>query len=177
MTWKTVRIIGGSVAGHLTTIADADARRASAHQSGPSGATLEVDTGAGAASLHQTSATGVRFRLTQVIPGQGRRTSVDVRIVANTGTVAFNGFYFVARSADGATVALLSARCARALPPVNCRQTRSVEATAFDRAPGTAVTGVVLRDPAGEQVAFWSVAETHWHAEQFSASRTQPPRR
>ena len=36
---------------------------------------------------------------------------------------------------------------------------QSVEGhVAFDFAPGTAVTGVVLRDPAGKQLALWMVS-------------------
>ncbi len=131
---------------------------ASAPQSGPSGATLEVDTGAGAASYTVGNWRPVPLDA-QVIPAKGVMYSVDVRIVANTGTVAFNGFYFAARTADGATVAPAVGAVRPGITAGQLSPGQSVEGhVAFDFAPGTAVTGVVLRDPAGEQVAFWSVS-------------------
>ena len=85
--------------------------------------------------------------------------SVDVRIVANTGAVAVNGFYFAARTADGSTIAPAVGAVRPGITYGQLTQGQSVEGhVAFDFAAGTAVTGVVLRDPNGKQLAFWSVS-------------------
>ena len=84
--------------------------------------------------------------------------AVDVRIVANTGVVPVNGFYFAARTADGSTVAPAVGAVRPGITYGQLTQGQSVEGhVAFDLAPGTAVTGVILRDPGGKQLAFWSV--------------------
>ncbi len=127
-------------------------------QAAPSGATLEVDTGTGTASYTVGNWRAVPLDA-QIIPGKGVMYSMDVRIVANTGTVAFNGFYFAARTADGSTVAPAVGAVRPGITSGQLSPGQSVDGhVAFDFAPGTAVTGVVLRDPAGKQVAFWSVS-------------------
>lgn len=126
-------------------------------QSGPSGATLEIRTGSGSASYTVGNWRAVPLDA-QVIPAKGVMYSVDVRIVADTGTTAINGFYFAARTADGSTIAPAVGAVRPGITYGQLSQGQSVEGhVAFDFAPGTAVSGVVLRDPAGTQLAFWSV--------------------
>jgi hypothetical protein len=127
-------------------------------QSGQSGATLDVDTAGGSASYTVGNWRPVPLDA-QIIPAKGVMYSVDVRIVANTGTVAYNGFFFVARTADGSTVAPAVGAVRPGITSGQLSPGQSVEGhVAFDFAPGTAVTGVMLRDPAGKQKAFWSVS-------------------
>ena len=127
-------------------------------QSAQSGATLDIDTGAGAGSYTVGSWRPVPVDA-QIIPAKGVMYGVDVRIVANAGTIAVNGFYFAARTADGATIAPAVGAVRPGITYGQLTQGQSVEGhVAFDFAPGTAVSGVVLRDPGGKQLAFWSVS-------------------
>jgi hypothetical protein len=127
-------------------------------QSARSGATLDIDTGTGAGSYTVGNWRAVPVDA-RIIPAKGAMYAVDVRIVANTGTIAVNGFFFAARTADGSTIAPAVGAVRPGITYGQLVQGQSVEGqVAFDFAPGTAVTGVVLRDPAGKQLAFWSVS-------------------
>jgi len=127
-------------------------------QSARSGATLDIDTGTGAGSYTVGNWRAVPVDA-QIIPAKGAMYAVDVRIVANTGTIAVNGFYFVARTAGGSTIAPAVGAVRPGITYGQLAAGQSVDGrVAFDFAPGTAVTGVVLRDPAGRQLAFWSVS-------------------
>lgn len=123
-----------------------------------SGATLDVATAGGSASYTVGNWRPVPADA-QIIPAKGVMYSVDVRVVANSGTVPINGFYFAARTADGSTVAPAVGAVRPAITYGQLTAGQSVEGhVAFDFAPGAAVTGVVLRDPAGKQLAFWTVS-------------------
>lgn len=127
-------------------------------RSGPLGATLEIRTGGGAAAYTVGNWRAVPLDA-QIIPAKGVMYAVDVRILANSGTVPVNGFYFAARTADGSTIAPMVGAVRPGITYGQLTQGQSVEGhVAFDFAPGTAVSGVVLRDPAGKQLAFWSVS-------------------
>jgi hypothetical protein len=127
-------------------------------QSAPSGATLDIDSAIGSASYTVGNWRAVPGDA-QIIPARGAMYAVDVRIVANTGTIAVNGFYFAARAADGTTIAPAVGAVRPGITSAQLTQGQSVEGhVAFDVVPGTAVTGVVLRDPAGRQLALWSVS-------------------
>ena len=127
-------------------------------QSGPSGATLDIGTGSGAASYTVGNWRSVPLDA-QIIPAKGVMSAVDVRIVADSGTVAVNGFYFSARTADGSTIAPAVGAVRPGITYGQVTQGQSVEGhVAFDIAPGTQVTGVVLRDPGGKQLAIWSLS-------------------
>ena len=127
-------------------------------QSAQSGATLDIEAGAGAGSYTVGNWRAVPVDA-QIIPAKGAMYAVDVRIVANTGTIAVNGFYFAARTADGSTIAPAVGAVRPGITYGQLTQGQSVQGhVAFDFAPGAAVTGVVLRDPTGKQLAFWSVS-------------------
>lgn len=131
---------------------------ASAPQTAPSGATLDIGTSTGSASYTVGNWRPVPIDA-QVIPAKGAMYSVDVRIVANSGTVVVNGFYFAARMADGSTVAPAVGAVRPGITYGQLSPGQSVEGhVAFDFAPGTAVIGIVLRDPGGKQLALWSVS-------------------
>lgn len=122
-----------------------------------SGATLDIDAANGSASYTVGNWRAVPLEA-QIIPAKGVMYSVDVRIVAKSGTVAVNGFYFAARTADGATVAPAVGAVRPGITYGQLTAGQSVEGhVAFDFSPGTAVTGVTLRDPAGKQLAFWTL--------------------
>lgn len=126
-------------------------------QSAQAGATLDIDTPAGAASYTVGNWRAVPVDA-QIIPAKGAMYAVDVRIVANAGTIPVNGFYFVARTADGSTIAPAVGAVRPGITYGQLTQGQSVEGhVAFDVEPGTAVTAVVLRDPGGKQLAFWAV--------------------
>lgn len=126
-------------------------------QSAQVGATLDIDTPTGAASYTVGNWRAVPADA-QIIPATGVMYSVDVRIVATAGAIPVNGFYFAARTADGTTVAPAVGAVRPGITYGQLTQGQSVDGhVAFDFAPGTAVTGVVLRDPGGKQLAFWSV--------------------
>jgi hypothetical protein len=145
----------GSAATSATQIA---VPPSSAPQSAASGATLDIDTGTGNASYTVGNWRAVPVDA-QVIPARGAMYAVDVRIVANRGAVAVNGFYFAARTADGSTIAPAVGAVRPGITSGQLAQGQSVEGhVAFDCAPGAAVTGIVLRDPAGKPLAFWSIS-------------------
>ena len=127
-------------------------------QSGQSGATLDIDTATGAGYYTVGNWRAVPVDA-QIIPAKGVMYAVDVRIVANTGALPVNGFYFAVRTADGSTIAPAVGAVRPGITYGQLTQGQSVEGhVAFDLAPGTAVTGVILRDPAGKQLAFWSLS-------------------
>lgn len=129
-----------------------------APQSAVLGATLDIDAGSGAASYTVGNWRAVPLDA-QIIPAKGAMYAVDVRIVATGGTVPVNGFYFAARTADGSTIAPAVGAVRPGITYGQLAAGQSVEGhVAFDFAPGTAVTGIELRDPAGKQLAFWSLS-------------------
>jgi hypothetical protein len=122
-----------------------------------SGATVDIDTADGSASYTVGNWRAVPLDA-QIIPAKGVMYSVDVRVVVDSGTVPVNGFYFAARTGGGSTVAPAVGAVRPGITYSQLTAGQSVEGhVAFDFAPGTAVTGVLLRDPAGNQLAFWSV--------------------
>lgn len=142
----------------LATPTATSATTAPGPQSAPSGATLDVNAGGGSASYTVGNWRPVPLDA-QIIPAKGVMYSVDARIVANSGTVSYNGFFFVARTADGSTVAPAVGAVRPGITSGQLSSGQSVEGhVAFDFAPGTAVIGIVLRDPSGTQKAFWSVS-------------------
>lgn len=129
----------------------------SSPKAAPPGATLDVETAGGSASYTVGNWRPVPLDA-QIIPARGVMYSVDVRIVANSGTVPINGFYFAARTADGSTVAPAVGAVRPGITYGQLAPGQSAEGhVAFDFAPGTAVTGIVLRDPDGKQLAYWTV--------------------
>lgn len=138
-------------------IAPSSAAALSAPRTAQSGVTLDIDTADGAASYTVGNWRAVPLEA-QIIPAKGVMYSVDVMILARRGTVPVNGFYFAARTADGSTVAPAVGAVRPGITYGQLSEGQSVEGhVGFDFAPGTAVTGVILRDPAGKQLAFWTL--------------------
>ena len=123
-----------------------------------SGATIDVDTKDGSASYTVGNWRPVPADA-QIIAAKGAMYSVDVRVIATGGTVAVNGFYFTARTADGAMIAPAVGAVRPGITYSRLTAGQTVEGhIAFDIAPGTAVMGVGLRDATGRPLAFWSLS-------------------
>jgi hypothetical protein len=92
----------------------------------------------------------------QIIAATGTMYSVDVTIVAQSGTTVFNGFYFVARDQDGAIIA---PAVGAVKPGITSGQLSAGQTVighlAFDVPMGKSITQVVLRDPQGKTLAIW----------------------
>lgn len=127
-------------------------------QSAPVGTTLLVATRTGTASYTVGNWRPVPPEA-QIIPARGAMYSVDVLVAAQSGTTTVNGFYFAARTADNSWVAPAVGSVRPGITYGQLSQGQSVEGiVAFDFTPGTAITGVGLRDPDGKQLAFWVIS-------------------
>lgn len=121
------------------------------------GASVEVATPAGSASYTLANWRPVPPDA-QIIPAKGAMYSADVVIEGRSGVTTVNGFFFVARTPDGATVAPAVGAVRPGITYGQLAQGQSVSGhVAFDFAPGTAVTGIGLRDAGGKQLAFWTL--------------------
>ena len=119
------------------------------------GASVDVTTPAGSASYTVGNWRPVPPDA-QIIPAKGAMYSADVVIEGRAGVTTVNGFYFFARTPDGATVAPAVGAVRPGVTYGQLAQGQSVSGqVAFDFAPGTAVTGIGLRDAGGKQLAFW----------------------
>ena len=126
-------------------------------QMGQSGATLTVTTPAGSATYTVGNLRPVPAEA-QSIPAKGSMYSVDVRISAQSGTTIVNGFYFVARAADGSAIAPAVGAVRPGITSGQLTQGQSVEGVvAYDVPPGGSITAITLRGPHGESLAAWSL--------------------
>lgn len=124
---------------------------------GQSGATLDVTTDSGSAAYTVGNLQAVPPDA-QIIPARGAMYAVDVRVTGRSGTTTVNGFYFVAGTADGSTVAPAVGAVRPGITYSQLGEGQSVEGhVAFDVAPGASITAVFLRDPRGRQLAAWSL--------------------
>ncbi|TXI45721.1 MAG: DUF1942 domain-containing protein [Mycobacterium sp.] len=94
-----------------------------------------------------------------VLPAKGTMYAVDITIAAETGTTAVNGFWFVARTANGDTIA---PTVGAVNPGITSGQLpagqRLAAHLAFDVPAGEAIVQITLRDPKGKPLAAWSFA-------------------
>ena len=115
------------------------------------GTTLTVDSGAyTVANLRPVPVEA------QIIPAKGTMFAVDVTIAAQTGTVVYNGFYFVARAQDGSTIAPAVGAVKPGITSGQLAQGQTIDGhIAFDVPQGLSITQVALRDPKGKTLAVW----------------------
>jgi Domain of unknown function (DUF1942) len=129
----------------------------SVEQAAPMGSTLTV-TSAGATAAYTVANLRPVPPDAQIIPAKGAMYAVDVTIDAQTGTTMFNGFYFVARAADGSTIALA---VGAVNPGITSGELPAGQKTdghvAYDVPIGKAITAVGLRGPKGKMLAVWGV--------------------
>lgn len=129
----------------------------SAVQAAQIGATVEI-SGAGGTAAYTVANWRAVPADAQIIPAKGAMYSVDVTVEGRSGTTVVNGFFFVARLADGTTVAPAVGAVRPGITYGQVAQGQSVSGhVAFDLASGAAVTGIGLRDPGGKPAAFWSL--------------------
>ena len=129
--------------------------------SGPQAATLgtalDVVTSNGTASYALSNLAPVPIDA-QIIAANGTMYSVDVSIVAQSGTTVFNGFYFVARDQDGASIA---PAVGAVKPGITSGQLDAGQTVvghlAFDVPVGKSISQVALRDSQGKTLAIWGV--------------------
>jgi hypothetical protein len=94
----------------------------------------------------------------QIIAAQGTMYAVDVSIVAQSGTTSFNGFYFVARDQDGASIAPAVGAVKPGIASGQLAPGQTVVGhLAFDVPQGKTITQVALTDPQGTTLAIWGV--------------------
>jgi len=126
-------------------------------QDAPMGSTLTV-TSADATAAYTVGNLRPVPADAQIIPAKGSMYAVDVTIAAQTGTTMFNGFYFVARSADGATIAPAVGAVNPGITSGELPAGQKIEGhVAYDVPAGKAITAVGLRDPKGKMLAVWGV--------------------
>jgi len=119
------------------------------------GTALDVATSNGTASYTVSNLAPVPIDA-QIIAATGTMYSVDVTIVAQSGTTVFNGFYFVARDQDGANIA---PAVGAVKPGITSGQLSAGQTVighlAFDVPVDKSITQVALRDPQGKTLAIW----------------------
>ena len=82
--------------------------------------------------------------------------AVDVTIAAQSGSVVYNGFYFVARAQDGSRIAPAVGSVRPGITSGQLAAGQTVEGhVAFDVPQGQSITQVALRDPKGKTLAVW----------------------
>jgi len=93
----------------------------------------------------------------QIVPAKGAMYAVDVTIAAKTGTIAYNGFWFVARAADGSNIAPAVGAVQPGITSGQLPQGQQVAAhLAYDVPKGKTITAIMFRDPKGKLLAVWS---------------------
>jgi hypothetical protein len=93
----------------------------------------------------------------QVVPAKGTMYAVDVTIVAKTGATAYNGFWFVARAADGSNIAPAVGAVQPGITSGQLPQGQQLAAhVAYDVPQGKTITAIMLRDPKGKLLAVWA---------------------
>jgi Domain of unknown function (DUF1942) len=93
----------------------------------------------------------------QIVQAKGTMYAVDVTIVAKTGTIAYNGFWFVARAADGSNIAPAVGAVQPGITSGQLPQGQQLAAhIAYDVPKGKTITAIMFRDPKGKLLAVWS---------------------
>lgn len=146
---------GGSGSTGQQTAAPATST-ASVKQAVPFGTAVDIASDGGAATYTVANLAPVPANA-QIVPAKGTMYAVDVTIVAKTGTTAYNGFWFVARSSDGSNIAPAVGAVAPGITSGQLPQGQQVAAhLAFDVGKGKTITGIMLRDPKGKLLAAWA---------------------
>ena len=125
-------------------------------QGAPLGATLAV-TSAGATAAYTVGNLRLVPPDAQIIPAKGSMYAVDVTIAAQSGTTTYNGFYFVARAADGSTIAPAVGAVKPGITAGELPQGQKIDGhIAYDVPTGKTITAIGLRDPKGTMLAVWA---------------------
>ncbi|MCX2933824.1 DUF1942 domain-containing protein [Mycobacterium sp. CVI_P3] len=93
----------------------------------------------------------------QIVPAKGTMYAVDVTIVAKSGTTTYNGFWFVARAADGSNIAPAVGAVQPGITSGQLAQGQQIAAhVAYDVPQDQTITAIMLRDPHGKLLAVWA---------------------
>lgn len=96
-------------------------------------------------------------RAAQIVPAKGTMYAVDVTIAAKTGTIAYNGFWFVARAEDGSNIAPAVGAVQPGVTSGQLPQGQQLAAhVAYDVPQGKSITAIMFRDPKGKILAVWA---------------------
>ena len=124
-------------------------------QAAPMGSALTI-TSAGATANYTVANLRPVPPDAQIIPAKGTMYAVDVTIAAQTGTTTYNGFYFVARGADGSTIAPAVGAVKPGITSGQLPPGQKIDGhVAYDVPQGATITAVGLRDPKGTMLAVW----------------------
>ena len=145
-----------SPASETTTVATS-ATTPAGPQAARLGTALDITTTGGTATYTVSNLAPVPIDA-QIIAAKGTMYSVDVTIVSQSGTTIFNGFYFVARDQDGASIAPAVGSVKPGITSGQIAAGQNVTGhVAFDVPEGKSITQVALRDPQGKTLAIWGV--------------------
>ena len=98
-------------------------------------------------------------REAQIVPAKGVMYAVDVTIVAKSGTPTYNGFYIVARGADGSNIAPAVGAVQPGITSGQLAQGQQIAGhVAYDVPQGQTITAILFRDPKGKVLAVWGAA-------------------
>ena len=120
------------------------------------GTPVDIDSDGGKATYTVANLTPVP-PAAQIVPAKGAMYAVDVTIVAKTGTTAYNGFWFVARAADGSNIPPAVGAVQPSITSGQLPQGQQLAAhVAYDVPEGKTITAIMFRDPKGKLLAVWS---------------------
>jgi hypothetical protein len=129
----------------------------SAKQAVPFGTAVDIAADGGTATYTVDNLAAVPADA-QIVPAKGTMYAVDVTIVAKTGTIAYNGFWFVARASDGSNVAPAVGAVQPGITSGQLPQGQQIAAhLAYDVPKGKTITGIMFRDPKGKLLSVWAV--------------------
>lgn len=159
----TVAVSGACSSSKPTTTVGAASQESStpAAPAGPqaavAGQTLHISTSEGTAAYTVDNLQPVPAEAL-MIPAKGTMYAVDVTIQAETGSTTVNGFYFVARAADGTTIAPAVGAVNPGITSGQLTQGQKMAGhIAYDVPQGESIVQITLRDPRGKPLAAWSV--------------------
>lgn len=139
-----------------TSTQAAESTSASAQQIARFGTSVDIAAPSGTASYTVDNLRPVPPDA-QIIPAKGAMFAVDVTIVAKTGTTAYNGFYFVARAADGSTIAPAVGAVRPGITSGQLPQGQQIAGhVAYDVPQGQTISAIAFRDPQGKTLAVWA---------------------
>ncbi len=149
---------GGSGSGgqQATTSAPATSTTPAAKQAVAFGTSIDIAADGGTATYTVDNLRPVPPDA-QIVPAKGTMYAVDVTIVAKTGTTAYNGFWFVARAADGSNIAPAVGAVQPGITSGQLPQGQQLAAhVAYDVPQGKTITAIMFRDPKGKLLAVWA---------------------
>ncbi len=136
--------------------ADNSTAAPASQQAAAFGATLDIASSTGTAAYTVDNLRPVPPDA-QIIPAKGTMYAIDVTIAAKTGTTTYNGFYFVARAADGSTIAPAVGAVRPGITSGQLPQGQQIAGhVAYDVPQGQTIAAIGLRDPKGAMLAVWA---------------------